>query len=360
MNSVQSNHDAAVQRITAIFDQVREPKLNWSIAMLNLLKEVRVDDDGAHVALNLVCDEEPKIAAFRAEALAAIASVYDGSVELEIGHVRVAEQGVAGVGHILLVASGKGGVGKSTVAVNLAAALSAQGLKVGLLDADITGPSVPTMLGQHGRPETVTDEQLMPVMAHGLKFLSVGSLIAPGQALDWRGQMISGTIAQMARKTVWGKLDVLVVDMPPGTGDVHLTLASTVRASGAVVVTTPQEVAWSDVRRALDQLQRQKIPVLGVVENMSLFACEACGHHNHPFPQAQRTAPPEMEMLAHLPLDAGAARDADSGQPAVLAHPESDYARAFTDLAHRIWEKLNLSPTTNPIAKAAQEANSSA
>ncbi|MBF0444098.1 MAG: Mrp/NBP35 family ATP-binding protein [Magnetococcales bacterium] len=275
--------------------------------------------------------------AFKKESIEALRLIFDGEVELEVNRAQVGVEGVDGVKHIIFVGSGKGGVGKSTVSVNLAIALEKLGFSVGLMDADIYGPSIPTMMGKFESPEVLPGEQLLPLQRHGVSFISAGSLIPPGKALDWRGQLVSGTLVQFIKQTCWGELDFLIVDLPPGTGDAQLTLASKLRTAGVVLVTTPQEVALGDVRRALDLFHKQEVPVLGIVENMAWHLCESCGHQNHPFVTSQE-ATLDIEVLARLPLLREISQGADNGVPVILENPESEASIAFIAMARRLVE----------------------
>ncbi|MEO5366634.1 MAG: Mrp/NBP35 family ATP-binding protein [Magnetococcus sp. WYHC-3] len=341
------------QQVVRLFDGLIEPKLKWNINALNLLKEVSVTPDGVRVLVHLVTDDPAQQRGFEADARRVLEALNLGTVDLEVARAQVGVEGVEGVGRILLVASGKGGVGKSTVAVNLACALVRMGQRVGLMDADVYGPSLPVLLGCDARPEVLPGEQLLPLERHGLRFISAGSLIPPGKALDWRGSLVSGTLVQFIRQTAWGALDTLVVDMPPGTGDAQLTIASRLKAHGVVLVTTPQEVAWSDVRRALDLFQRQQVPVLGLVENMAWMPCEACGHHNHPFVTTAVPPPAGVACLARLPLERAVSQGADGGVPLVVGQPESAGAQRFMDLARAVMARLQPDDAASSATAAA-------
>ena len=244
-----------------------------------------------------------------------------------------------GAHNLIAVASGKGGVGKSTVAVNFALALRAEGAKVGLLDADIYGPSQPRMLGLMGRrPETRDGKLLEPLVAHGLEAMSIGFLVDEQQPMAWRGPMVTSALNQLLTQTRWGDLDYLVVDMPPGTGDIQLTLAQRVPVSGAVIVTTPQDIALADARKGLEMFQKVHVPVLGVVENMSMHICSRCGHEEHIFGEHGGRNLSEqygVPLLGSLPLDRRIREETDAGTPTVAADPKSPLARAFTEAALR-------------------------
>jgi ATP-binding protein involved in chromosome partitioning len=249
------------------------------------------------------------------------------------------------VRHIVAVASGKGGVGKSTVAVNLALALQTLGLRVGLLDADIYGPSQPLMLGvaPGTRPETEGDSVILPVEAHGLRTMSMGYLAAEKTAMVWRGPMAGGALAQMLEQTRWGDLDILLVDMPPGTGDIQLTLAQRARLSGAVIVTTPQDIALLDARKGIEMFRKVDVPILGIIENMALHECSQCGHVEHVFGEGgggDVAAEYGVELLASLPLAMAIREQTDAGRPTVLSAPDSNAGHAFLEAARRLQERL--------------------
>jgi len=251
--------------------------------------------------------------------------------------------GVPGVKHIIAVASGKGGVGKSTTAVNLALGLLLNGLKVGILDADIYGPSMPRLLGITGRPQPVQGNVLNPMEGFGLKVMSMGFLVEEDTPMIWRGPMVISALTQMLREVAWGELDVLVVDMPPGTGDAQLTMAQQVPLAGAVIVSTPQDLALIDARKGLNMFRRVDVPVLGIVENMSYFCCPECGHRSEIFghggarDEAEKLGVP---FLGEIPLDAEVRRRSDEGQPIVVSDPGSGHARLYRDLATRVWDEI--------------------
>ncbi len=233
----------------------------------------------------------------------------------------------------MAVASGKGGVGKSTTAANLALAWAAQGARVGLLDADIYGPSQPQMMGISGaKPQTTDGKHIMPLRAHGVEVMSIGFLIDAEQPMAWRGPMVTQALTQLLGDTTWGELDYLVVDMPPGTGDIQLTLAQRVPVSGAIIVTTPQDIALLDARKGLKMFEKVEVRVLGVVENMSVHVCSNCGHAEHIFGSGGGARMAEqygVQLLGELPLDIRIREEADGGSPTVVADPGSERARAY-------------------------------
>lgn len=263
-------------------------------------------------------------------------------------------QPIGTVKNIVAVASGKGGVGKSTVAANLALAWARQGAKVGVLDADIYGPSQPRMLGLSGQKPTTRDGKTFePLVSFGLEVMSIGFLIDEEQPMVWRGPMVTQALLQLLNETRWSALDYLVVDMPPGTGDIQLTLSQRVPVSGAVIVTTPQDIALLDARKGLRMFQKVSVPVLGIVENMSTHVCSKCGHEESIFGAGGGARMAEqygVELLGSLPLDIRIREQADGGRPTVVAEPESALARAYLDIASRAAARLQASAA--PGAKA--------
>ncbi len=253
-------------------------------------------------------------------------------------------QSIPGVKHVIAVASGKGGVGKSTVAVNLALALREKGFAVGLMDADIYGPSEPVMLGTMGKaPTSVDGKNLDPVIAHGIKTISIGYLVEDGKPVIWRGPLVMKIVSQFLRDVQWGNLDFLVVDLPPGTGDVQLSLVQKVPLDGVVIVTTPQDVALADVRRGQAMFEKVEAPILGVIENMSYFCCPECGHQSEIFSRGggkQMAKELNLELLAEIPLDIAVRKSMDNGLPIVIAEPDSAHTKIFNELATNLSEKL--------------------
>lgn len=246
---------------------------------------------------------------------------------------------VPGVAHILAIASGKGGVGKSTVAANLACALAQQGRKVGLLDADVYGPSQPRMLGISGRPASPDGKTILPLRNHGVTMMSLGLMTNDDQAVVWRGPMLMGALQQMLFQVQWGALDVLIVDLPPGTGDVQMTLAQKTKVDGALIVSTPQDVALLDARKGIDMFNQLKVPLLGMIENMSTHICSSCGHEEHVFGHggvADEARKLGVPLLAEVPLHIDIRLAADGGAPIVVSQPDSTQARAFRDVANAL------------------------
>ena len=254
---------------------------------------------------------------------------------------------LANVRNIIAVGSGKGGVGKSTTAVNLALALAAEGLAVGVLDADVYGPSVPMMLGLSGRPDSPDGKSIESMRAHGIEAMSIGLLVDQDTPMVWRGPMATSALTQLLNDTRWGDLDVLVVDLPPGTGDIQLTLAQKIPVAGAVIVTTPQDVATLDARKALKMFEKVAIPVLGLVENMAVHVCTNCGHAEPIFGEggaAHMSAQYGVPVLGSLPLEVAIRAQGDAGAPIVAAQPDSPAARAYRDVARALLVQLDQRP----------------
>jgi ATP-binding protein involved in chromosome partitioning len=248
------------------------------------------------------------------------------------------------VKNVIAVASGKGGVGKSTTAVNLALALQAEGARVGILDADIYGPSQPLMLGLQGqRPETPDGKSLQPIVNYGIQTMSIGYLVDADQAMVWRGPMVSQALQQLLNDTRWDNLDYLVIDMPPGTGDIQLTLSQKVPVTGALIVTTPQDIALLDARKGVTMFQKVGVPILGMVENMAIHICSNCGHAEHIFGEggaARMAADFGVEVLGSLPLDMGIRLAVDEGKPTVAADPDGAVAALYKDIARKLAVKV--------------------
>ncbi|WP_374350536.1 iron-sulfur cluster carrier protein ApbC [Thermomonas sp.] len=254
---------------------------------------------------------------------------------------------LANAHNIIAVGSGKGGVGKSTTAVNLALALAAEGLKVGVLDADVYGPSIPTMLGLSGKPDSPDGKSILPMRAYGIEAMSIGLLVGDDTPMIWRGPMATQALTQLLRDTCWSDLDVLIVDLPPGTGDIQLTMAQKIPVAGAVVVTTPQEVATMDARKALKMFEKVDIPVLGLVENMAVHVCSQCGHAEHIFGSggAQWMSQQyDVPVLGSLPLQRSIREQGDAGKPIVAAQPDSAAAQAYRMTARALLARLAQRP----------------
>ena len=280
-------------------------------------------------------------------ALQGIAGI--GSITVNVGSRIVAHSVQRGVNllpnvkNVIAVASGKGGVGKSTTAANLALALAAEGATVGLLDADIYGPSQPQMLGISGRPDSSDGKSIEPMRAHGIQAMSIGFLVDTDTPMVWRGPMVTGALEQLLRDTRWQDLDYLVIDLPPGTGDIQLTLAQKIPVTGAIIVTTPQDIALLDARKGLKMFEKVGIPILGIVENMSTHICSNCGHEEHIFGAgggALMASDYKVDLLGSLPLDINIRMQADGGQPTVVAMPDSPIAHSYREIARKAASKI--------------------
>jgi ATP-binding protein involved in chromosome partitioning len=335
---------ASLDAVRAALDAYVDPYLGVSLGAVQGIRELRAQEAGFAVRIALGFPvggyREPLAAALgRQLAAASISAPLSVTVEADI-RAHAVQRNLKPLGEIknvVAVASGKGGVGKSTVAVNLALAWAAQGARVGILDADIYGPSQPLMLGLSGqRPTSVDGKHLRPLLAHGISAMSIGFLVDAEQPMVWRGPMVTQALTQLLSETQWGTLDYLVVDMPPGTGDIQLTLAQRVPVAGAVIVTTPQDIALADARKGLKMFEKVAVPVLGVVENMSVHICPNCGHTEHTFGAgggARMARDYGVRLLGELPLDAQIREEADGGRPTVVAAPQSARAQASFEMA---------------------------
>ncbi|MBY0469588.1 Mrp/NBP35 family ATP-binding protein [bacterium] len=341
---------------------VNDPDLKKDLVTLNMIRDLEVSPSG-DVSLRVVLTTPacPLKAKIEADVKAAVSSVpgvknisikMDAEVRGKTANVNGPGQGQAipGVTHIIAVSSGKGGVGKSTVAVNLACALSLEGARVGLMDADIYGPNTPTMMGVIGEPKVQQHpekgETFVPPTAHGISVMSMGFLVQGDQPVVWRGPMLHSVVSQFCHKVNWGTLDYLVIDMPPGTGDVQLSLAQLVPVTGAVMVSTPQEVSMQDVRKAFNMYDKVRIPVLGVVENMSFFICDSCDKKHDIFGSGggkKLAAKFGTELLAEIPLVPAVRRGGDEGTPIVIGSPNSEVAKAFRSLAQKVAQQVSIS-----------------
>ncbi len=346
-------HSAATaSAIRAKLSDYLDPYLGQTLGQAKALGEVSMGPQGARIELTFGFP----IADYAAE----LAPALRGYLEPELGglpiDLRLTAQitahavqktlkPLANVKNVIAVASGKGGVGKSTTAANLALAWAAQGARVGLLDADIYGPSQPLMMGLAGqKPESADGKHLTPLRSHGVEVMSIGFMIDAEQPMVWRGPMVTQALTQLLGETNWGALDYLVVDMPPGTGDIQLTLAQRVPVSGAVIVTTPQDIALLDARKGLKMFEKVEVRVLGVVENMSVHVCSNCGHVEHVFGSGGGARMAEqygVQLLGELPLDIRIREDADGGAPTVVAEPGSARALAYLQMARRTAARLS-------------------
>jgi ATP-binding protein involved in chromosome partitioning len=341
---------ASVEQVQAALKALIDPNTRKDFITSKSAKNIKID--AGKVTLDVVLPYPAKtvvndIQALIEDAIKALPGVESASANISwkiVAHsVQKGVKLVPGVKNIIAVASGKGGVGKSTTAVNLALALAAEGAKVGMLDADIYGPSQPTMLGITGRPESEDGQSLEPMMGHGLQAMSIGFLIDVDTPMVWRGPMVTQALEQLLNNTHWQDLDYLVVDLPPGTGDIQLTLAQRVPVTGAVIVTTPQDIALIDARKGLKMFEKVGVPILGVVENMSLHICSKCGNEEPIFGVGggQKMCDDYgAEFLGGLPLDMRIREETDAGKPTVVAAPESRISEIYCTIARRVAVKV--------------------
>jgi len=335
-----------VENVQNALKSVIDPNTGKDLISTKSAKNIKVD--GSDVSLDVVLGYPAKsqidlIRKLVIDALKQIPGM--GNVSANVTMAIVAhsvQRGVKllpNVKNIIAVSSGKGGVGKSTTAVNLALALAAEGAQVGILDADIYGPSQPTMLGVRGRPETIVENTLEPLKGHGLQVMSIGFLIDEDNPMVWRGPMATSAMEQLLQQTNWQNLDYLIVDMPPGTGDIQLTLSQKVPVTGAIVVTTPQDIALIDAKKGLKMFEKVGIPILGIVENMSIYVCPNCNHQEHIFGQGGGQKMCEqygVNFLGSLPLNLSIRQDADSGKPTVAADPDGAISAIYKTIARKI------------------------
>ncbi len=339
-------------QIETAIKELIDPYLEQDLVTAKAVKNIAID--GGKVTVEVVLGFPakgywPELAAKLKEKIAAVPGVKEAAVNVSskiVSHgVQKGVKAIPGIMNIIAVASGKGGVGKSTVAVNLALALSAEGASVGILDADIYGPSQPRMLGVKMKPESKDGKTLEPIVSYHLQSMSIGYMVDDETPMIWRGPMVTQALEQLLRDTNWKDVDYLIVDLPPGTGDIQLTLAQKVPVSGAVIVTTPQDIALLDARKGLKMFEKVEIPVLGIVENMSTHICSKCGHEEHIFGSGGGQSMAEqfdVDFLGALPLDIRIREETDSGKPTVVADPECRISKIYRDIARRVAAKLSL------------------
>jgi len=337
---------ASEQAVLEVLKTVIDPHTGKDFVSAKCIKNLSLQGDTVQFDLEMGYPAQSQIPGF-CQALAAAAQTVDGVVHVEIqprlnvtAHaVQRGVQLLPGVKNIVAVASGKGGVGKSTTAVNLALALAAEGARVGLLDADIYGPSLPMMMGITGKPASEDGKTMEPLFNYGVQVMSIGFLVAQDEAMIWRGPMATQALEQLLRQTHWQELDYLVVDMPPGTGDIQLTLSQRVPMTGAVIVTTPQDIALLDAKKGIKMFEKVGVPILGIVENMAVHVCSNCGHVEHIFgADGGKNMATEyaMDYLGALPLAMSIREQADSGKPTVVAEPEGDVAALYKAVARKV------------------------
>jgi len=340
------------EQIESAIKQYIDPYLEKDLVTAGAIKGIDIDGDTVNVKVVLgfpaygYTDKLIKELSTRIEALDGIAKAnVDAKCEVASHTVQGGMNPLEGIKNVIAVASGKGGVGKSTTAVNLALALQVEGAKVGILDADIYGPSIPRMLGIEGKPESIDGKSLEPMGGHGIQAMSIGFMIDEETPMIWRGPMVTQALEQLLRDTKWKNLDYLVIDLPPGTGDVQLTLAQKVPVSGAVIVTTPQDIALLDARKGLKMFEKVEVPVLGVVENMSIHICSECGHAEHIFGSGggeKMCDQYNVDFLGALPLDIDIRISVDGGQPSVAKDSSSPTSLIYREIARRTAAKLSL------------------
>jgi len=340
-------HDAVIDAMRT----VQEPELGRDLIALEMVKNVVIDGSALSMTIELTTPACPLKDEIERTTNAALGAIGATKVDITWGAMvrrsqpRQPEQLVPGVKNIIAVASGKGGVGKSTVSVNLAVALAQSGASVGLLDADITGPNIPLMMGLEGQPKASANNKITPLERYGVKAISIQFFVPEGQPIVWRGPLVGGAIQQFLRDVDWGELDYLVIDLPPGTSDAQLTLAQAVPISGAVLVTTPQEVALADVGKALAMFQRMSVPVLGLVENMTAFVCPHCDEVTELFGRGggeRFAAAHDLEYLGGIPLDITVRQGGDVGVPAVAQREPGPAARAMTAIAQAVAARMSV------------------
>ena len=338
------------QQVQAALKELTDPNTGKDYVTGKEAKNIKIDGDNVSLDILLGYPAKTQIELIRKQVIAKLKTIpgignVSANVTMKIVSHAV-QRGVKlipGVKNIIAVASGKGGVGKSTTAVNLALALAAEGVSVGMLDADIYGPSQPTMLGITGRPESKDGKRLEPMEGHGIQAMSIGFLIDVETPMVWRGPMVTQALEQLLNETNWRDIDYLVVDLPPGTGDIQLTLAQRVPVTGAVIVTTPQDIALMDARKGLKMFEKVNIPILGVVENMSLHICAKCGHEENIFGSGggdRMSKDYGIDLLGSLPLDIRIREQADSGKPTVVADPDGRVAEIYRQIARRVAIKI--------------------
>ncbi len=330
------------EQVAAVAGAVLDPVLGQPLSAFKAIKQIAVDGDTVAVTVTpgypvkSVADQlqsSVRNALIEAGAKTALVTV---TGDIAAHRVQRTLKTLGNVKNIIAVSSGKGGVGKSTVTANIALALAAEGARVGVLDADIYGPSQPTMLGASGRPESTDGVNMDPIESLGLQINSIGFMIDPEEPMIWRGPLVAQALTQLLNQTAWNNLDYLVIDMPPGTGDIQLTLSQSVPVTGAVVVTTPQDIALLDAKKGLRMFEKVNVPVLGIVENMAMYVCPKCGHMEHVFGEGGANRMSEqykVPVLGQLPLDGRIREQADTGRPTVVADPDGAVAKIYRDIA---------------------------
>ncbi len=338
------------QSITNALQTLIDPNTGRDFIASKSAKNIKLDGNNVSLDIVLGYPAKSQLESLKALVVKQLKNIADiDNITVNIGSRIVshsAQRGVSlipNVKNVIAVASGKGGVGKSTTSVNLALALAAEGATVGLLDADIYGPSQPQMLGISGRPDSVDGKSMEPMIAHGIQAMSIGFLVDTDTPMVWRGPMVTGALEQLLRETKWRDLDYLVIDLPPGTGDIQLTLSQKIPVTGAVIITTPQDIALLDARKGLKMFEKVGIPILGIVENMSTHICSNCGHEEHIFGAgggAEMSKDYNVDLLGSLPLDIKIREQSDGGKPTVVAEPDSKIANIYKQIARTVAIKI--------------------
>ena len=338
------------ESVLAALKQVEDPELHRDVVSLGMIQDVKVQAGTVSLTLVLTTPACPVRGKFEADVREAVARI-PGVAKVDLtttAQVKASrpfdQQGMPGVRNVVAVASGKGGVGKTTVSVNLAVALAQQGAKVGLMDADIYGPNIPLMMGLTGLPPMKGDK-VVPAENFGVRVMSMGFLVKPEEAVIWRGPMLHGAMNKFLKEVLWGDLDYLILDMPPGTGDIQLSLSQLIPLTGTVIVTTPQDVALLDVRKSISMFEKVKIPILGVIENMSTFLCPHCGKGTDIFSKGggvRAASHLGVPFLGEIPLVPEVRVGSDTGHPIVLTHPDSPAARALTEAAKKLAAQVSI------------------
>jgi len=338
--------------IENLLKNIIDPNVETDLVTARSVKSIDIEGGNVTVCIELGYPAKSFIDGFKqqlVERISGLNGVSSVEVDISVNIVSHTVQNnlkpIANIKNIIAIASGKGGVGKSTTSVNLALALAAEGATVGILDADIYGPSIPTMLGLSGYPESQDNKTMMPKVSYGVQTISIGYLIDADQPMIWRGPMVTNALQQLLNDTNWSGVDYLIVDLPPGTGDIQLTLAQQIPVSGAVIVTTPQDIALIDAQRGLGMFEKVSVPILGVVENMSMHICSNCGHEEAIFGEGGGSAMAEknkIELLGSLPLNKQIRECADSGRPTVVADPNGRASEVYKEIARKMSAKLAL------------------
>ncbi len=346
--------DLSRAQVESAISEYIDPWLETDLLSAKCIKDISTDDGKVKFKVVLgfpAAGYRQELEQQLRQRISSVEGVSDIDIDITTHIIRHAVQkGVQplkGVKNVIAVASGKGGVGKSTTAVNLALALQAEGAQVGIMDADIYGPSLPRMIGATGKPESKDGKSMEPIVSHGLQTISIGYLVDEETPMIWRGPMVTSALQQLINDTNWQDLDYLIIDLPPGTGDVQLTLAQKVPVSGAVIVTTPQDIALLDARKGLKMFEKVSVPVLGIVENMSTHICSQCGHEEHIFGEGGGKRMAEQHnvmLLGSLPLDINIREQVDSGNPTLVADPEGRLSAIYRDMARHTAAQLSLRP----------------